>query len=207
MNVSRVIFPFFRHPQYFLLSFGGIQVWIFATVGPSFGGSYVFLVPPLLFYMQLCSLRYYACQGFYWPVTLFGCFPEHPHSTTRSPFPASYFQMFSLAIARQAVSQILSHCLPVLRSFPASIICLASSVNGSLRYSSANLHQFVLYSLDGFLSVALLFIRATFTQMILSDLCLTDSTPLFISSFRMIPTPRAFRIIKYKLSGISMREG
>ena len=48
MNVFRIMFPFFRHPQYFLLSFGGVRVCIQAIVGPCFDDSYV------LFCVLLC---------------------------------------------------------------------------------------------------------------------------------------------------------
>ena len=81
--------------------------------------------------MQLCSLHYYTCQGLSWPVSLFGCFPEHPRSTTRSPFPASYFQMFSLAISRLVVSdpQSLSPSPAFLPRLSAVSFSLPSSVN------------------------------------------------------------------------------
>ena len=97
-------FEFFRHPQYFLLSFGGIHVCIQVIVGPCFGDSYVlfcFLLCCLyaaLFSSLLSLSRVLLASFFVW---MLSCTSP---STTRSSFPASYFQMFSLAISRLAVS-------------------------------------------------------------------------------------------------------
>ena len=129
INVFQVLFPFFRHPQYFFLSFGGIHVCIQVIVGPCFGDSYV-LFCFLLSYIQLCFLHNYPCQRFSWSVSLFESFPDHPCSTIRSLFPASYFQMFSVAISHLAVwyPQSLSPS-PSLTLFSPS--CLISSVTVS----------------------------------------------------------------------------
>ena len=77
---------------------------------------------------------------------------------------------------------------PPTHSFSVSGISLSPSSISSLNC----IFSFSPQPVCGAYALTMLIIsplRATFTQMILSDLRLTDSTPLFISSFRIIPTP------------------
>ena len=100
--------------EFFSLSFAILNTFFCPSVVSmsAYRRSYVLAlaIATLFFCFLLCCficsffLHYYLCQGLSWPVSLFGCFPGHPRSTTRSHFPASYFQMFSLAISRLVVS-------------------------------------------------------------------------------------------------------
>ena len=157
INVFWVIFPFFRHPHYFLQSFGGMHVCIQAIVDPCFSDNFAlfcfllcyFICSFVLFIIRGLSLaRVILASFFLWMLSWTSSFHH------RVSFPASNFQMFSLSISRPSLRSsvtVSQSCVPSLTLCYISF--LPCSVNWSLY--SGNFHHFVL-GLDGLLSVALL---------------------------------------------------